>query len=133
MCGPVFDSCIYDRILVRLIWDYWVAAFEKVLIDAAFVVEYLKRRLQPLGAAVDFVRRQAFVIHSLHREHDSYIAALSQKCVVVHESEQIGLLVQRTGFAVAFQSLRQPKHHARSEPALRQTSWDRTECGPLKN
>src|ERR1700687_4985534 len=122
MCDPVFDSCVYDRIVMRPMGDERIAAFEKVLIDAAFVVEYLKRRLQSLGAAVDFVRRQAFVIHSLHREHDSYIAALSQKGVVVHESEQIDLLVQRTGFAVAFQSLCQPKHHTRSEPALRQTS-----------
>src|SRR5216683_5721995 len=104
MCDPIFDSRIYDRIVMRPMWDERIAAFEKVLIDAAFVVEYLKRRLQALGAAVDFVRRQAFVIHSLHREHDSYVATLSQKCVVVHESEQIDLLVQRTGFAVAFES-----------------------------
>src|SRR5450432_1973832 len=133
MCDPVFDSCIYDRIVMRPMWDERIAAFEKVLVDAAFIVEYLKRRLQPLGAAVDFVRRQAFVIHSLQCEHDSYIAALRQKCVVVHESEQIDLLVERTGFALAFQSLCQLKHHARSEPALGQISWDRTEFGPLKN
>src|ERR1051326_1162905 len=116
MCDPVLDSCVYDRVLVRLIWDDWIAAFEKVLIDTAFVVEYLKRRLQSLGAAIDFIRRQAFVIRSLHCEHDSYIATLGQKCMVVHESEQIDLFVKRTSFSVAFQSLRQPKHHAPSEP-----------------
>jgi hypothetical protein len=87
-------------------WDERIAAFEKVLIDAAFVVEHFERRFQPFSAAVDFVRRQAFVIHSLHREHNSYIAALGQKRVVVHKPEEIDLLVERTGFAVAFQRLR---------------------------
>ena len=51
----VLDRCIYDRILMAPARDGWIAAFEKVLIDAAFVVENLERRLQPLGVIVDLV------------------------------------------------------------------------------
>src|SRR5437016_992251 len=62
---PAFDGGVYNGVLVVLVWDGGVAAFEEVLVDTAFVIQDLERRLQPLGVVVDFAAREAFVIHSL--------------------------------------------------------------------
>jgi hypothetical protein len=59
MCDPVPHGCIYDRIVMRPMGDERIAAFEKVLIDAAFVVEYLKRRLSRFEPSISFDARHS--------------------------------------------------------------------------
>src|SRR6202041_1284709 len=75
------DRQIDDRIVVDLVGDRLVVAFEEGLIDAVVFVEKLERRFQALSEAINRSSVEAFVVYASDLKDDAALAAFGQKDV----------------------------------------------------
>ena len=108
--NAILDRRVYDRIVVELVGDGFVVAFEEVLVDAIVFIEELQSGFETLRKTIDGCGVETLVIHAAHFEDDADLSALGEKSVWTDESVEIDLLRERAGLVVVLEDSAKPEH-----------------------